>query len=53
MLARLNTSGKLDKRAVQSLSESELTDLLTYAAKAAGNDRLVGRADPPWLREMQ
>jgi len=53
VLARLQTSGRLDKRAVQSLSESELADVLTYAAKAASITASRPGADPPWLREMQ
>jgi fructokinase len=53
VLARLETTGRLDKRAVQSLSESELTDVLTYAAKAAAITASRPGADPPWLREMQ
>jgi fructokinase len=53
VLARLNAIGKLDKRAVQSLSEAELTDVLTYAARAAAITASRPGADPPWLREMQ
>ena len=53
VLARLNSGGKLDKRAVKSLSESELTDVLAYAAKAAAITASRPGADPPWLREMQ
>jgi fructokinase len=53
VLARLNSHDKLDKRAVQSLSESELSDLLSYAAKAAAITASRPGADPPWLREMQ
>jgi fructokinase len=53
VLARLETSGRLDKRSVQSLSESDLSDVLTYAAKAASITASRPGADPPWLREMQ
>ena len=53
VLARLKQTGKLDKRAMSSLSESDLTDLLTYAAKAASITASRPGADPPWQREMQ
>lgn len=53
VLARLHATGKLDKRSVQSLSESELTDVLAYAARAAAITASRPGADPPWLREMQ
>ncbi len=52
VLARLNAQGRLDKRAVQSLSEADLPDLLTYAAKAAAITASRPGADPPWQREM-
>ncbi len=53
VLARLHADGRLDKRSVQSLTESELTDLLSYAARAASITASRPGADPPWLREMQ
>ena len=53
VLARLHAEGRLDKRAVQSLSESDLADVLAYAAKAAAITASRPGADPPWLREMQ
>ena len=52
ILARLASTGRLDKRAVQSLTEADLTDLLTYAAKAAAVTSSRPGADPPWLAEM-
>jgi fructokinase len=53
ILARLNSLGKLGKKAIQTLSEAELTDILSYAAKAASITASRPGADPPWLREMQ
>jgi fructokinase len=52
LLARLHRQGKLGKRAVQSLSEADLTDLLSYAARAAAVTASRPGADPPWAHEM-
>ncbi|MCB1502438.1 MAG: carbohydrate kinase [Bauldia sp.] len=52
VLARLHAKGRLDKRAVRSLSEDDLTDLLSYAAKAASITSSRPGADPPWSHEM-
>ncbi len=53
LLARLHGQGRLGKRAVQSLSEADLTDLLAYAAKAAAVTASRPGADPPWAHEMR
>ena len=52
LLARLHQHGMMDKRAVQGLSEADLTDLLGYAAKAAAVTASRPGADPPWAREL-
>ncbi|MBN9021863.1 MAG: carbohydrate kinase, partial [Rhizobiales bacterium] len=52
LLARLHDQGRLDKRAVKSLTEADLTDLLAYAAKAAAVTASRPGADPPWAREL-
>jgi fructokinase len=52
VLARLHGKGLLDKRAVGRLSEADLADALSYAAKAASITASRPGADPPWLHEM-
>ena len=52
ILAQLETAGRLDKSALRSLSDSELAELLAYAARAAAITTSRAGADPPWAREM-
>jgi fructokinase len=52
ILARLDSRHLLAKRAVARLDESALTDLLSFAAKAAAITVSRPGADPPWLREL-
>jgi fructokinase len=52
ILARLHALGKLDKDQIARLSEADLTDVLSYAAKAAAITASRPGADPPWQREM-
>ncbi len=52
LLARLHDQGRLDKQAVQHLSEADLTDLLGFAAKAAAVTASRPGADPPWAHEL-
>ena len=51
-LARLESRGLLDKRALARLDEDSLGDALRYAAKAASITAARPGADPPWLSEM-
>jgi fructokinase len=53
VLARLHATGKLDKKRIAALGEDDLTDVLSYAAKAAAITASRPGADPPWLREME
>jgi fructokinase len=52
ILARLHGLGRLDKKSIRSLSEDDLTGVLSYAAKAAAITASRPGADPPWAREM-
>jgi fructokinase len=52
ILARLDSRRLLAKRAVARLDESAVTDLLTFATKAAAITVSRPGADPPWLREL-
>jgi len=52
VLARLHARGWLDKSTLRSLSQDDLTDLLTYAARAAAITSSRPGADPPWSHEM-
>ena len=52
VLARLAALGALTKERIAALSESELTDILGFAAKAAAVTASRPGADPPWLREL-
>jgi fructokinase len=52
ILARLDSRRLLAKRAVARLDEGALTDLLSFAAKAAAITVSRPGADPPWLREL-
>ena len=53
VLARLHAAGKLDKKRIQSLTENDLTDVLSYAARAAAITASRPGADPPWRHEME
>jgi fructokinase len=52
MLTRLAQRELLTKRAVSRLSTDDLTDLLSFAARAAAITVSRPGADPPWLREL-
>jgi fructokinase len=52
ILVRLEHRGLLDKEALATLGEAELSDLLAFAAKAASITVSRPGADPPWAREM-
>ncbi len=51
-LARLDALGLLDKPAIDKLDRARLTDVLTFAAKAAAVTVSRAGADPPWLKEI-
>lgn len=53
VLARLDALDLLDKGKIGSLSEAQLTDTLTFAARAAAITASRPGADPPWLRELE
>jgi fructokinase len=52
VLTRLDTLGKLDKAALADLAETELADVLSFAAKAAAITASRPGADPPRLGEV-
>ncbi len=51
-LARLEALGLLTKKAVAKLGREQLTDVLTFATKAAAVTVSRAGADPPWLKEI-
>ncbi len=52
MLARLDTLGLLTKPAIAKLDRDQLTDVLTFATKAAAITVSRAGANPPWLKEI-
>ena len=52
VLARLEARRLLAKKTISDLSEEDLTDVLTYANRAASITVSRPGADPPWLAEM-
>lgn len=52
ILARLDALGLLTKAAVASLDRERLTDVLTFATKAAAVTVSRAGANPPWLKEI-
>ena len=52
ILARLDALGLLTKPAVARLGREQLTDVLTFATKAAAVTVSRAGADPPWLKEI-
>ncbi len=52
LLARLDTLGLLTKPAIAKLDREQLTDVLTFATKAAAVTVSRAGADPPWLKEI-
>jgi fructokinase len=52
VLARLDALKLLDKAKIGSLSKAQLTDVLSFAAKAAAITASRPGADSPWLREI-
>jgi fructokinase len=52
ILARLDAGGLLTKRSIAKLDRGELTDVLTFATKAAAITVSRAGADPPWLKEI-
>ena len=52
ILARLDALGLLTKKAVANLDRERLTDVLTFATKAAAVTVSRAGADPPWLKEI-
>ena len=51
-LARLDKRGLMTKSAVANLTSVQLSDVLSFAAKAAAITVSRPGADPPWLREL-
>ena len=51
-LARLEALGLLTKKGVAGLGREQLTDVLTFATKAAAVTVSRAGADPPWLKEI-
>lgn len=51
-LTRLETLGLLTKKAVAALDRDRLTDVLTFATKAAAITVSRAGANPPWLKEI-
>ena len=51
-LARLDALGLLTKTAIAKLGREQLTDVLTFATKAAAVTVSRAGADPPWLKEI-
>jgi fructokinase len=51
-LARLDTLGLLSKKAVAALNRDQITDVLTFATKAAAITVSRAGANPPWLNEI-
>ncbi len=52
VLARLDALGLLTKPAVAKLDRGRLTDVLSFAIKAAAVTVSRAGADPPWLKEI-
>jgi fructokinase len=52
ILARLDALGLLTKPAIAKLSREQLTEVLTFATKAAAVTVSRAGADPPWLKEI-
>ncbi len=52
ILARLDALGLLTKAAITKLGREQLTDVLTFATKAAAVTVSRAGADPPWLKEI-
>jgi fructokinase len=52
VIKRLDERGLLDKRQIAALSQAQVVDALTFAAKAASVTVSRPGADPPWLREL-
>jgi fructokinase len=52
ILARLDALGLLTKPAIAKLGREQLTDMLTFATKAAAVTVSRAGANPPWLREI-
>ncbi len=51
-LARLDALGLLTKHAIAKLDREQLTDVLTFATKAAAVTVSRAGANPPWLNEI-
>lgn len=51
-LARLDALGLLTKSAIAKLGRDQLTDVLTFATKAAAVTVSRAGANPPWLKEI-
>lgn len=52
LLARLDALGLLTKAAIARLDREKLTDVLTFATKAAAVTVSRAGANPPWLKEI-
>jgi fructokinase len=52
VLARLDALGLLTKPAIAKLGRERLTDILTFATKAAAVTVSRAGANPPWLKEI-